>query len=393
MLPCHPWLFGLNELNVLVSDASYKHTLGIVRSLGQKGIRVTLIGSSSCDLALYSRYCTQAEMAPLPDQDPIGFSSRVLQLVSERHFDLVLPVSYAATLAMAVQEPDLRRFSRVELVDDERVRFAASKQRIQELASTLKIPVPAAYYPATLDDVERYQPESGYPVVVKATCESPGVTVRYAHHAEQLVSICRQWIESRPGGSLPMIQEFVPGYGCGFFALYQDGVCKRIFMHRRVRENPPSGGASCCAESFYDAKLKEYGLRLLDRLQWHGVAMVEFRYDTNHHDYRLLEINPKFWGSLDLAIACGVDFPYYICQMAEGRQIEYGEHYERGRRFHWPFSGELQHCWSRPASLPAVLADCLNPRVKSNIRLNDLGPNWREAQAACLSLWRRIGEN
>ena len=91
-----------------------------------------------------------------------------------------------------------------------------------------------------------------------------------------------------------VLQEYIPGHGCGLFATYQNGACKRVFMHRRVREYPATGGVSSCAESFYDARLEFYGTRMLDALHWHGVAMVEFRRDARDGEYKLMEINPKF---------------------------------------------------------------------------------------------------
>ena len=86
-------------------------------------------------------------------------------------------------------------------------------------------------------------------------------------------------------------------------------------MHRRIRERLVMGGPSTCAESVYDSKLLDYGLRVLKNLKWHGVAMVEFKKDSIDGEFKLMEINPKFWGSLDLAIASGVDFPYLLYNM------------------------------------------------------------------------------
>jgi len=131
-------------------------------------------------------------------------------------------------------------------------------------------------------------------------------------------------------------------------------------------------------------------MRLLDALQWHGVAMVEFRYDERDKDYKLLEINPKFWGSLDLALAAGVDFPSYLCQMARGATLAYSEEYQRNLAYHWPFSGEIKHVMRRPSSAGRVLADCLNPRVRSNIWPSDCGPNLQEVFSMWESLWNRI---
>lgn len=375
---------------VLVTDGDYSQTLGIVRSLGRKGFRVSAVGGSAKSLAGRSRYCFETIVAPRSGDD--GFSEAVLEILRGGAFDLLIPVGYKATEALASRREEIDELTRLELTDHQRIRFAADKQKTCELAARLGIPTPKAVYPLTFDDMAASKDRLRYPVIVKPVRESAGSTVRHASNPSELLrryrECCEQW--GRSGGALPMVQEFIPGYGCGFFGLYQHGVCKRVFMHRRIRENPPTGGASACAESFYDEKLKEYGLRILDELHWHGVAMVEFRYDLRTGDYTLLEINPKFWGSLDLALAAGVDFPFYLCQMAEGVDLRYSEEYRTNVRHHWPLSGEIGHIVKRPASLAAVLLDSLNPSVKSNVWMRDALPNLHESLGVARSAYRRM---
>jgi len=329
-------------------------------------------------MALASRFRHRAVLAPPPRSS--AFAEAILTLTRTGEFDLVLPVGYASHLELSRRKPEICESAKLEIADHQDIRRAGNKSEIRTIASQIGIPVPATYYPTDLDTALNHPFD--YPVIVKATVESPGVTVRRASCVEELRAACTQLANIDPGCAFPMIQEYIPGYGCGFFALYQHGVCKRIFMHRRVREYPPSGGASSCAQSFYDPQLKSYGISLLDALKWHGVAMVEFRYDTRDHRYKLLEVNPKFWGSLDLALASGVDFPYYVCKMASGKAVDYSEDYDRDIKFHWPFSGELQLCLRHPRFTMAVLADCLNPCVQSNLWFSDLRPNLKEAAVA-----------
>ena len=59
------------------------------------------------------------------------------------------------------------------------------------------------------------------------------------------------------------------------------------------------------------------GERLLTALNWHGVAMVEFKIDATGQHW-LMEINPRLWGSLALSIDAGVDFPLGLLQVARG---------------------------------------------------------------------------
>src|SRR5206468_12795896 len=62
--------------------------------------------------------------------------------------------------------------------------------------------------------------------------------------------------------------------------------------------------------------MAEAARTLLEALQWHGVAMVEFKRDARDGLPRLMEINGRFWNSLPLAIASGVDFPFLLYTLA-----------------------------------------------------------------------------
>lgn len=378
------------RLNVLVTDGYYKHTLGIVRCLGQRGVKVTVLINSRSDLASYSRYCYSTEIAPKPTE--VAFADAVLEVLRRDSYDLLIPVGFQATECLSVRRADVLAVTKLEIAEHNQIKSAADKRHVGELARHLGLPVPRAFYPDTQGDVARARAVLQYPVVIKASLESSKAPVRYVQSAARLLSTYQEVCEQNGfvEGNLPMLQEYIPGFGCGFFALYQHGVCKRIFMHRRIRENPPSGGTSTCAESFYDEDLKKCGMCLLDHMRWHGVAMVEYRYDTRSRDYKLLEVNPKFWGSLDLALAAKAEFPYALCQMAQGIQLEYSEDYDRELKYHWPLSGEAHHLARRPSAFLSILADCLNPSVKSNLWLTDLRPNLREARALMGSGFRQI---
>jgi predicted ATP-grasp superfamily ATP-dependent carboligase len=256
-----------------------------------------------------------------------------------------------------------------------------------ELAKSVSIPAPCSFVPASLNELQQFSNDLDFPVVVKPQRETAGYSVKYVEDKRVLAELYGRIFSNglRTPEDIPLTQEYVPGYGCGLFATYQNGVCKRIFMHRRIREYPASGGVSTCAESLYDSKLAEYGRRLLDALGWHGVAMVEFRHDTRDGEFKLMEVNPKFWGSLELALAAGADFPGDVCRLARGEDLQFTDAYERNLRFHWPISvsGELYHLWSRPQSFLDVVFDSVNPKVKSNLWFGDFGPHYKELQHLC----------
>lgn len=378
-------------MRVLVTDAASKASLGITRSLGSKGINVGVLAGSSGELASYSRYCSTTYITPAPDE--ASFVPAVLNVLRRVRYDLLIPQGQAATLSLARHKARLSSLTKLEVADYDKIRSAANKRWVYELAIQAGLRVPHTVYPADLDHLKSLASELPFPAVIKQVrqAEDQAVYPCYVRTSAELPRAYRAFCAQKADAERNvLVQEFIPGYGCGFSALYQDGVCKRIFMHRRIRENPPTGKVSSCAESFYDLKLKEYGIRLLDLLGWHGVAMVEFRYDTRDETYKLMEINPRFWGSLDLALAAGADFPRYLCQIAQGEILECSEEYKRDLRYHWPLSEEIQHVWKRPSSVGAVVCDLLNPRVESNIWLRDLGPNLYECLSLAHSLARRV---
>lgn len=297
---------GLAAASVLITDEHYKHSLGIVRHLGQLGARVSVVASAKDSLVCRSRYCQETVFSTAPTIE--GFVEATLQAVHRKHYDLVIPVSYPMTLALARHRSQLIHYTHLELVESNTIELAGNKVKMTELAGKIGVPAPRSFAPASPDEINSGLCELTFPIVIKPRKESPGhPPVRYARNRGELQKLLAG--ESFSESEAPLLQEFILGRGCGFFATYQKGVCKRVFMHRRVREYPASGGVSSCAESFYDPKLEAYGRRMLDALEWHGVAMVEFRQDSRDGDYKLMEVNPKFWGLARLGAGRRRRFP------------------------------------------------------------------------------------
>ncbi|MDB4910453.1 MAG: protein tyrosine phosphatase, partial [Gemmatimonadetes bacterium] len=124
------------------------------------------------------------------------------------------------------------------------------------------------------------------------------------------------------------------------------------FQHRRLSENPPSGGVAVVAVSeAVDPKLLDYSTRLLRALEWDGVAMVEFRHDAATGDTALMEVNGRFWGSLPLNTAAGVDFPLYAWQLSQGITPAPPASYPVGLRVRWT-AGSLERAGHVLAELP-----------------------------------------
>jgi predicted ATP-grasp superfamily ATP-dependent carboligase len=144
-----------------------------------------------------------------------------------------------------------------------------------------------------------------------------------------------------------LLQRRVSGVGEGFFALRWGGRPVAMFAHRRLREKPPAGGVSVYRESIaLDERLVGPGLRLLDALGWNGVAMIECKREQATGRQIVMEVNARFWGSLQLAIDAGIDFPALLVRCAAGEAVPECHDYRVGVRSRW-FWGDVDHLYLR----------------------------------------------
>ena len=357
-------------MSVFITDASYKHTLAIVRSLGRKNIAVD-VGTHlhNPPLSSFSQYCRKSFVYPNPKKDPDGFVRFFNKINKMLNYEVIIPVGYTTTLVLSMKKNILNGSVKIPITDFSSFKIAANKADSILLAEKIGVPTPKTIFlnhPSELEDLKI----KSFPVVVKGVYE--GGFVRYAYTKQDLKEKFEEIykIQAAP----PLIQEYVKGEGYGFFALFNQGKPRAIFMHKRIRERYIMGGPSTCAESVNDPKLLDYGLKLLRTLVWHGVAMVEFKKDSTDGRFKLMEINPKFWGSLDLAIASGVDFPYLLYKMAIDGDVRPVFTYQTGLKFMWPFPDDLLHVLEKPKDITSFFSDLCNPRVNKNINLNDLKP-------------------
>jgi protein-tyrosine-phosphatase len=114
---------------------------------------------------------------------------------------------------------------------------------------------------------------------------------------------------------LVLVQSRCPGVGVGQEFLASQGEILAAFQHERVHEPRRGGGSSYRKSAELDESMLACSRRLLGELRWTGVAMVEYKQDLQTRDFVLMEINGRFWGSLPLAVAAGVDFPYDLYQL------------------------------------------------------------------------------
>jgi predicted ATP-grasp superfamily ATP-dependent carboligase len=134
-----------------------------------------------------------------------------------------------------------------------------------------------------------------------------------------------------------------------------DGRIVAAMAHRRLREKPPSGGVSVLRETqLLDPGIHRMAAEVLEGLEWSGVAMVELKIEEKTGRPYIMEVNGRFWGSLQLAIDAGVDFPALLVSAALGEPLREVKSYKVGVRSRW-ILGDLDHLLARMRRSPEAL--------------------------------------
>jgi predicted ATP-grasp superfamily ATP-dependent carboligase len=342
-----------------------------------------------------------------PLQDPAAYFAAIETEVRSRGAELLIPVGEAALRAILPRRRELPR-TKIPFPDAEVFEAVSDKGQVLEAARRLGIPEPTfarADSPSELSTRLGELERGAFPLVLKPTrsvvyvaTTAHKTSVRYVRSAAEIAGA----VESFDQSSFPiLLQRKVEGRGTGVFLLMWKGEVVAAFAHRRLREKPPSGGVSVLSESIpLSSELFASSARLLRALRWDGVAMVEYKENRVSGVPELMEVNGRFWGSLQLAIDSGVDFPSLLASVALGGQPAPITSYAIGTRTRWVL-GDLDHLIarltrsreklglgptapSRARAGVAFLRDFLPP-VRSEVsRRGDRAPGRREA-------WRWIG--
>ncbi len=335
---------------VLILDANQRSALAATRSLGRRGIPVVVADEVGRTLAGASRYFQECFTYPSPSRFPQEFIDTLKKECQVRQTGVIFPMTELSMYLLLKHRDQLKDFC-IPFASFQAFERLTNKWSLFELAQDIDVPIPRTLFIRGGHDFAGLDSDLNFPVVLKphrSRIPADGrwicASVQYASSRQELEKIVAttSYLSQYPF----LIQEYIPGESCGVFILYNQGKSVALFSHRRLREKPPSGGVSVLSESVkLDPKLKEIAQRILDHVGWHGVAMVEFKIAKDDTPY-LIEVNARFWGSLQLAIDAGADFPYLLYQMAVGGTPDLINGYKIGLKSRW-LLGDLDHLYLR----------------------------------------------
>ena len=290
---------------ILLASGASRKSLAIARSLRTAGYRVVALFHRKHPF-MYSRLFDKAIFVDV-DRESEEYVDYIFRSVLMSKADLLIPVDFVDVVAVSRHLDLFNEVVKVASPPYEAVAEVSDKAGLANIISKLGLTYPKTIKIENENDIDEISLLET-PFVIKGIGDAS--KPEYIPSRDLALQIVKKRVPC-------IIQEFITGDGHGYYAVAVNGRPCMEFMHRRAVELDPIGGPSMMACKFYDPELASLGRRVVEHLEWTGPIMVEFRRESESGDYYVMEINPKFWGSIDLPVSLGYHFPaalakYYL---------------------------------------------------------------------------------
>jgi len=326
---------------ILVTTAQWESALACVQSYGRRGHDVFLLDHDPRQPNARSKYCRGVVRSP-PESNGAAYLENLIAVLRDGAYDLLVPISDAVVDTIAGHVEEIRRHVRVELAPAERVLSGQNKAKLAKFAPKHGIRIPESYFPDDLNQARSLADRIGYPCVAKLPMGTGSTGVQVVRSADTLVAFFEQ--RGAPD-NWPFVQEFVGGDLYDVTAVCDRGNLVAHFAFRSPIESQV-GGTPPYAFTVNDPALIEATRQVVRALDWHGAVDFDFLRDATGQ-YLLLELNPRFSGTINFACKMGVDLPGAYFDLAfDNLKQSYQRDYAEGILFRTIVPAEILY-WNR----------------------------------------------
>jgi D-aspartate ligase len=310
----------------VVTGSDYRG-LGVVRSLGRHDVPVWVVRDGDHGLAAHSRYARRTLRPPAGNGEArLKFFLDLSAKYGLQRW-VLFPTDDEAVTFISRYHREFSQAFQVVTPAWETLQWAVNKILMHRLAANLGVAQPWTICPSNLEELASVT--CPFPVILKPAVKDVSNTLTTAkawrvEDREALLRAYRQAVAVMPP-DLVMVQEVIPGGGedqFSYTALCRDGQPLIHLTARRRRQYPMDfGRLSTYVETIDEPGLIEPSLRLLQALKLEGLVEIEYKRDKRDGSFKLLDINPRVWGWHTLCARAGVDYPYLLWLLLNGKPL------------------------------------------------------------------------
>ncbi len=316
-----------NRVGAVIVGGDF-HGLGIIRSLGRRGIPLCVV-DDEYSIGRFSKYTTFTVHSPSlrKEKETVDY---LIEMGHKMNLNgwVLFPTRDEHVAAFSRHKQALSQVFRVPTPDWEITRWAWNKWNTYCMAQQLGIPIPRTWCPRTVEELDRIDAE--FPLAIKPSVKEDFfyATRAKAWRAENRNELKEmfQRASGHVGTNEVLVQEIIPGDGTRQFSscvFMKNGIVLGSMEAQRWRQHPPEfGRAATFVESIDLPIVEELTLKFLRAINYYGLAEVEYKLDPRDGKYKLLDVNARTWGFHALGYPAGVDFSYLLYADQIGDPVE-----------------------------------------------------------------------
>jgi predicted ATP-grasp superfamily ATP-dependent carboligase len=306
---------------VLITDAAERSMVGVCRGLDAAGYDVAAAAFAPLAPGHWSRCCSERLRIADPRADAAGFVDDLRRYLERRACAALIPGSDFSLLAVSRERGVLEPLTRIGLPPHEVVQDSFNREVLAEAAEVAGLSPAAAVRCSDEAEATRAARELGYPVLLKSisTVRDLGATVAAGPDTRRVTD------EQALRAALPhygrtwLVQRCVSGRTLSFGGVTADGRLLGAAVSEYRRTWPPSAGnVSFSVTIEPPAGLVQRVVALLRHVSWEGMFELELIQEP-HGAVTPIDLNPRPYGSIALAVASGANLPAVWCDWLLGR--------------------------------------------------------------------------
>jgi FAD-dependent urate hydroxylase len=365
---------------VLVTDAETRSVVAAVRGLGDAGFEVTAAAIHPGPAAAqWSRAVSERLVLP----DPLGaadaFLTALERVARDGSFAALMPGNDASLLTVSAGRARIEPHVRLGLPDHERVRRCLDKAELAAAATRHALAPPPSVVCRDAAEARAAARELGFPVLAKPISSVVEGSTPPRRLGSVLVGNVDELEAALTGyGGTMIVQRRVEGEVVSFGGVFAGGrLLGEAFSRYRRTWHPDAGNACYSRTEDAPGSLRHRVTSVLEDLGWEGLfelELIEAR--DSGRDWHVIDLNPRPYGSMALAIGAGANLPAIWCEHLLGA-APIQARARPGVVYRWT-DADLRYGLSQlQAGHPAVAVDVLRVRrgvVHPYVRGGDPGP-------------------
>ncbi|WP_047547882.1 ATP-grasp domain-containing protein [Psychroserpens sp. Hel_I_66] len=301
--------------NVLIPDGDSTWALSVIHCLSQiENYNLFVLSNTKRTASKYSRYTSYYKFHERPADD--SWVEIINAEIELNKIDVILPIAEKEITFFIKHKQDIYKNTKIipwpKLRDYE---IAIDKYRLSNFAKEHEIPHPRSYFISSEIDLENKISGINFPLLIKPLHQKGGEGIIKVNSEESLI----QHLKRAHNGLF--IQDYIKGYDIDCSVLCQDG---EVLVYT-IQKGNLQGDTTFAPQLAFDFLQNEHLLAtvklIMNKLNWSGIAHLDMRYDEKANNYKLIEINARFWGSIEASKFAGVNFPHLVISLAMGEEL------------------------------------------------------------------------